>query len=431
MSQLSIPTESQADIDTLSSPLLGEMPVNGFDDTVDKSASNDQSYAAHGIQNDDGTTDITYNVPPPTKNTTPYKTPHKFSFDGASASEGGLANKQMPIDPNKMVTELILKRAKQMEDRENQYQDYEPPKEVEIHEIASTEILNISTTPFTHEDTLPNFEDGSVTYYYFKTLRTIIDKWVRAQKSDEHIKECLERKIIPRGFKLNKKILAVDPSPKLKLEYYKISARAETEMMIACRHHYKDAIPKLSDDFNEYYDETKALDPTDRRLMILKLIHYKNQVIAIKDRNLRQKAEEMYSNDQHQNQPQPWRFDNRNNTQPPSNDYDGYQGGPSRNQNRQQEPRPSRSRNRVQGGPPSRDFRGSNAPQKQYRQDNRRQSPRYGRNRPRFDQDTVQDDWNQPNNNAWYPNDSRGGQFPPPKNQRQQRSRPQRQGRNF
>ena len=46
-------------------------------------------------------------------------------------------------------------------------------------------------------------------------------------------------------------------------------------MMVACTHHYEEAIPKLKAEFNEFYAKTATPSPTERRLMILKLIHYK------------------------------------------------------------------------------------------------------------------------------------------------------------
>ena len=120
-------------------------------------------------------------------------------------------------------------------------------------------------------------------FHYFTTLRKILDKCTRAQIQNAFVTECIQKHIIPKGFKLSKAIFAVDPSPKLMLAHYKITTQAETLLMQAVVEHYTTAIPKLIQEFTEYYDEIVGqISAPDKRLLILKLIHYKNEVVEEK-----------------------------------------------------------------------------------------------------------------------------------------------------
>jgi hypothetical protein len=106
-----------------------------------------------------------------------------------------------------------LEKSKKIEERDKERQARPPPEEVPIHHITSRQILDVNVTPFTHEEVLPPFDHGSMALHYFQTLRQILDKCTRAQLQDQFIRDCLSKRIIPRGFKLNKKLMAVDPTP--------------------------------------------------------------------------------------------------------------------------------------------------------------------------------------------------------------------------
>jgi hypothetical protein len=79
--------------------------------------------------------------------------------------------------------------------------------------------------------------------------------------------------------KISKRMMTVDPTPKLKLQYIQIFASAEKHLMETTIQHYQTEIPRLHQEFDKYFKETSLLTPTDRRLLVLKLIHYKNQTI--------------------------------------------------------------------------------------------------------------------------------------------------------
>ena len=166
--------------------------------------------------------------------------------------------------------------------------------------------------------------------------------------------------------------MAVDPSPRLKLEHYRIMAQAESKMMDITAEHYKSAIPKLEAEFDEFFAEMDQFKPYDRRLIILNLIHYKNKIIH--DRN----------------QPMQNKLDRDSNN--PSNRQKGY-----------------RKVNKPNNGPPPSSMPSTSANRGNYSQDNRDwdSADNYRTNR---DTDEPQ----------WGPNEPQGN--PPPRPQRQPRN---------
>ena len=114
-------------------------------------------------------------------------------------------------------------------------------------------------------------------------IRSILSKYVRASLQNNHLKECLDRGQIPRGLKINKKLMAVDPTPDLRLDHLAILAKAEKKTMQAILAHYETAIPALREKFDHYFEKTVGLSPADRRLLVLKLLHYKNTLTATKE----------------------------------------------------------------------------------------------------------------------------------------------------
>jgi hypothetical protein len=72
--------------------------------------------------------------------------------------------------------------------------------------------------------------------------------------------------------------MAIDPFPKLKLQYLHIMANPERKMMEITIEHYKLALPNFINEFEEYFAEIKLLTPAERCLVVLQLIHLKNQL---------------------------------------------------------------------------------------------------------------------------------------------------------
>ena len=105
------------------------------------------------------------------------------------------------------------------------------------------------------------------------------------------IEDSILRKQIPRGLKIGKRLTAVDPSPDLRFDHSGILAKAETEIMQATLEHYEDNIPKLKEQFDHYYSKTDELPPVDKRLLVLKLIHFKNSLTEEKAKSNQTKLE--------------------------------------------------------------------------------------------------------------------------------------------
>jgi hypothetical protein len=203
---------------------------------------------------------------------------------GWSASEGAI---QTSIPLNKVqkeasfykdITQDLLNKVEQRHAPEPEtLQD-----EVDIRSIESQDILRCTVTPFTLEEELPNFDHGSPAHGYFTILRKILDKSVRATLHQKHLSISYQMRQIPQGMKIMKNLTTIQPTPKLELQHMQILARAERELMQITLKHYEQAIPKLNRDFQEYFDETADLEPVDRRLIVLRLLHYKNEIIQKK-----------------------------------------------------------------------------------------------------------------------------------------------------
>ena len=386
--------------------------ISNFDSTIKnvshivKTSTQIQS-PAQGPGNSKANDNGLLQVPSPTK------APYAFSFSGASASEGGLATKsqQVPdVDPNQFLTDIIIQRTKEIENDQRERMAVPAPTEIPIHDIKSHQILDLKVTPFTHEGALPPFEHGNIVLHYFITLRTILDKCTRAQLQNTFIKECLVKRIIPKGFKLNKPLMAVDPSPKLRLAHYKITTQAETKLMMAIVDHYVTTIPKLINEFTEYFEEiVEITNPQDKRLLVLKLMHYKNDLIDSRTKSQSHKLER--SSNKY--------IDNGNSAARYNNEQPSFD--PRQNRGRPQyhdDPGPSYRQNRN----PSPNYRGTRSArggQSWQRGTGPNTTPRSQvstTNQDEWDDYTVEDEE--------YPNERRGGyNGPPPKDQRQPRQR--------
>jgi hypothetical protein len=157
--------------------------------------------------------------------------------------------------------------------------------------MTSEDILGLRIAPYTYEGKLPPFGHGVTAIPYFQQLRNIMSKIVRAKLQNNFLLESLAKQQVPRGFKINKKIMAVHPSAKLKVVHFKIIANAEMEIMKATIDHYLATIPLLEAEFQEVYDDLNTLPSYDRRLVILYLLHEKNMIMDERTGPLQDKLE--------------------------------------------------------------------------------------------------------------------------------------------
>jgi hypothetical protein len=208
-------------------------------------------------------------------------------------------------------------------------------------------------TPFTMEQELPSFDHGSPAYGYFRILRQILDKAVRATLNQSHLISSYNMRQIPRGMKINKNLTTICPTPKLELQHLQILARAEKEMTEITLTHYEQVIPKLQKEFDQYFTETQDLPPVDRRLIVLKLLHYKNEVIEKKEEKQEQKLyrpdnrrfNDNQGNQGHQSRPPPQPYQRQQGARPrsprePQTRYPTERNPQYRQQQRQQDWQP-------------------------------------------------------------------------------------------
>jgi hypothetical protein len=226
-------------------------------------------------------------IPAPTTKMPP-AIEHKHHFTFERETQGQTVQTQGGQQDN---TDAILERIKQLEKPPN----LDLREEVSIHAIRSTDILGLHNAPFTFEGKLPPFDHGVTGLHYFQHLRNVMSKVIRAKLMNDFLLESHARKQVPRGFKINKKVMAVDPSPRLKLAHYKITAQAEMDLVMATIEHYRLTIPKLEREFDEYFEEMNTLPKEERRLVILQLLHFKNTLIdertgPLQDKIARDKA---------------------------------------------------------------------------------------------------------------------------------------------
>jgi hypothetical protein len=127
----------------------------------------------------------------------------------------------------KLITEQVLLQNKKKDDEQTANQ----VQKIDIAEVRSNHILKMELTPFTNEDELPPFPHGSSALYYFQILRSILSKYTRATIHSENLLRNKERNQIPRGLRINKTLIAVDPTHHLKLNYMTILGEAENKIM--------------------------------------------------------------------------------------------------------------------------------------------------------------------------------------------------------
>ena len=155
-----------------------------------------------------------------------------------------------------------------------------PNETIDINRVRSDHLLLADIIPFTDEGELPPFQHGSLGLHYFQILRGVLSKHIRAAIHLEVLEENDRRHQIPRGLQINKNLNAVEPTYKLKLQHMQIMGKAEISMLHALIKHYQEILPKLMDDFTTLFNRCSVeLEPVQKRLVVIKLLHYKNDLI--------------------------------------------------------------------------------------------------------------------------------------------------------
>jgi hypothetical protein len=189
---------------------------------------------------------------------------------------------QVPIFNNTELTAQILLRSN-ITRINTENTSFNLPDPIEAGMVRSEELMQIEITPFKEEEHLPPFEHGSKALSYFNVLRGLLSKFVRAKIHLESLTDNKRRHQIPRGLKINKPINAVEPSHLLKIETMQIMGEAENKILDSLIQHYQNVIPKLAKEFTDlYHTATEMLSPLDKRLVVIQLSHFKNELIKEK-----------------------------------------------------------------------------------------------------------------------------------------------------
>ena len=237
--------------------------------------------------------------------------------------------------------------------------------------IRSDDLLQDEVIPFTDEQNLPPFEHGSKAVSYFNVLRGLLSKTIRATIHLQSLTENKRRHQIPRGLKINKPLNAVEASHTLKIQMMQILGEAENKILESLIEHYQIIIPKLEGEFKELYNiATNTLSPLDKRLVVIKLAHFRNELVQERRKitTNKQTANQQNPNDQGHQVPrdnQPENNQNTRNNQQSYNqntrnnqmDQDWNTGTTSQSNMWEERPKPQRSGPQRRGKERSRNQR--------------------------------------------------------------------------
>ncbi len=83
----------------------------------------------------------------------------------------------------------------------------------------------------------------------------------------------------PPGLRIHKNLEVINSSPLLKLKALQIFSEAEGKLITAILEHYDTVIPKLEKEIKGIYDKMAGITKDEKKLITLKLIAYKNELI--------------------------------------------------------------------------------------------------------------------------------------------------------
>ena len=99
--------------------------------------------------------------------------------------------------------------------------------------------------------------------------------------------------------RITKTINAVEPSHTLKIQYMQILGNAESELMKCLMDHYEVTIPKLEEEFTKLFDTaSQTLPPVEKRLVVVKLLHFRNDLIKDRRQTATNKINRLDPNEQ-------------------------------------------------------------------------------------------------------------------------------------
>lgn len=202
-----------------------------------------------------------------------------------SASAQYLADMQAGIQITELHTELP--------DHLKYTNDDKAPIEIPPEKVLSGHVMDWKFTPYHHEEDLPKFTNGTRALHYFRALRDLLSNYCRARLHKEYIEKSIILCQTPRGLKIGRNIMVIETTTTLKLTLYNIFGECENAILKALIRHYKDILPKLEKDYIDLWNTIGAetVSKDERRLLILKLTNYKNNLMR-KEKERAEKQEE-------------------------------------------------------------------------------------------------------------------------------------------
>ena len=185
---------------------------------------------------------------------------------------------------------------------------YTEPAAIPVERITSDTVLEFHIYPFEVEPELPNFCNGTVALQYFRVLRDVVWKWTRAKGHNKTLTDSRSSDTIPPGLKLNKNLEVIEMTSALKLKTLKILGKAEGKLCDAIIEHYSELIPVLEAEFNDIYNNMEGVTTDEKRLIALKLIHYKNTLMRAQREKMEAKMRKFATREE------PPKNDQKNNT---------------------------------------------------------------------------------------------------------------------
>ncbi|MCP3895011.1 MAG: hypothetical protein GY706_10335, partial [Bacteroides sp.] len=156
---------------------------------------------------------------------------------------------------------------------------YMEPNPTEIKDITFKQLLSFQIVKFDEEKDLPNFVHTTNALQYFRVLRDMIFDWVRAKSHQKNMIDSTLSDQTPPGLRIHKNLEVIDSSPLLKLKALQIFSEAEGKLIGAILEHYDLMLPKLEKDIKNIYDSMCGITKDEKKLIVYKLIAYKNDMI--------------------------------------------------------------------------------------------------------------------------------------------------------
>ena len=152
------------------------------------------------------------------------------------------------------------------------------PDPIAPQDVKEEDVIVWKPTPFHQENDIPGFVTGTVAINYLRILKEVTLKLYRAICKLSIIIDSLHKGESPKGTKLFKGMNLINPAPAPRLEILEIITTAENKVVEVTMKHYNEIIPKLESEFNENWDSMEKVNTEEKTLLILKLVHEKNEL---------------------------------------------------------------------------------------------------------------------------------------------------------